>query len=160
EIKQCAADEATRLMEDCEKRQLTVKAFYRFMQECLGAETFFVEKTPTYALDLRMLRRAEEDFENVRYIHLIRHPTAMIASFEEARLQVFFPPFFTDQHPFSARQLAELVWVINHQNILEFLKDIPPERQHRVYFEQLVSNPARVMEEVSHFLGLEFHPHM
>ncbi len=159
EIKQCEADEATRIMEDCEKRGLTVKEFYRLAQEWLG-ENIFVEKTPTYALELSILRRAEEDFENVRYIHLIRHPNAMIASFEEARLHVFFPPFFTGEHPFSARQLAELVWLINHQNIIRFLKDIPAERQSRVSFEELVTKPEKVMEDVANFLGLEFHPHM
>jgi amino acid adenylation domain-containing protein len=159
EVRHCDADEAARVMEDCEKRGLTVKEFYRLMQEWLG-DSVFVEKTPTYALDLSMLRRAEEDFENVRYVHLIRHPNAMIASFEEARLHVFFPPFFTGEHPFSARQLAELVWVVNHQNILTFLRDIPAARQRRVYFEELVTRPEKVMEDVAGFLGLEFHPHM
>jgi amino acid adenylation domain-containing protein len=159
EIKKCDSDEATRVMEDCEKRGLTVKEFYRLMQDWLG-EQVFVEKTPTYALDIGMLRRAEEDFEAVKYIHLIRHPNAVIRSFEEARLQVFFPPFFTDEHPFSARHLAELVWYINHRNIREFLKDIPAERQHRVYFEELVSQPPKVMKEVAQFLNLDFDENM
>jgi amino acid adenylation domain-containing protein len=159
EIKRCDAEEAKAIMEDCEKRGLTVKEFYRLMQDWLG-DSIFVEKTPTYALDVAMLRRAEEDFENVRYIHLIRHPNAMIASFEEARLHVFFPPFFTGEHPFTARQLAELIWVVNHQNILQFLANIPAKRQCRVYFEDLVTKPEQVMADVARFLDLEFHPHM
>jgi thioesterase domain-containing protein len=159
EIKHCDSDKAKEIMEDCEKRGLSVKEFYRVMQDWLG-ESIFVEKTPTYALDLAMLRRAEEDFENVRYIHLIRHPNAMIASFEEARLHVFFPPFFTGEHPFNARQLGELIWIVNHQNILQFLKEIPADRQTRVYFEDLVKQPEKVMESVAQFLRLEFHSNM
>jgi amino acid adenylation domain-containing protein len=159
EIKKCDADDATCLMEDCEKRGLTVKAFYRLMQDWLGGQ-MLVEKTPTYALDLGMLRRIEEDFEAVRYIHLIRHPNAVIRSFIEARLQVFFPPFFTSAHPFSARQLAELVWYINHRNIVDFLEDIPAQRQRRVYFEDLVRHPQKVMREVAEFLDLEFDDQM
>ena len=33
-----------------------------------------VDKTPSYALDPAMLRRAEEAFEEPLYIHLVRHP--------------------------------------------------------------------------------------
>ena len=40
-----------------------------------------------------MLRRMEEDFEEAKYIHLVRHPYGMIPSFENAKLQVFYPPF-------------------------------------------------------------------
>jgi amino acid adenylation domain-containing protein len=159
EVRRCPAEEAARLIADCEARDLTVKEFYRLMQEGLGEATL-VEKTPTYALDLGMLRRAEEDFPGARYIHLVRHPAAMIASFEEAKLHVFFPPFLTGPHPFSPRQLAELVWVVSHQNILAFLGEVPAERQHKVYFEDLVRDPVRVMEGVAGFLGLPFDPLM
>jgi hypothetical protein len=84
-----------------------------------------VDKTPAYALDLEILKRAESDFEQTRYIHLLRHPYGMIHSFEEAKLDQVF---FRYAHDFSPRQLAELIWLISQQNILEFLKGIPPER--------------------------------
>src|SRR5205814_395381 len=68
--------------------------------------------------------------------------------------------FFTAEHPFTARQLAELVWLISQRNILTFLEGVPEHRKHRVYFEDLVSDPAQVMEGVARFLGLEFDPLM
>jgi thioesterase domain-containing protein len=158
-IRNCEADEAIRIMEGFEQRDMSVKEFYRLMQDWLGDVTL-VDKTPTYSLDLQTLKRAEEDFEDARYIHLIRHPSPSIASFEEAKLHVFFPPFFTGRHDFTTSQLAELVWDICHQNIGDFLCAIPTERKHPVRFEEPVRNPKRAMEEVAEFLGLPFHPNM
>ena len=36
-----------------------------------------VDKSPSYALDPAVLRKAEVDFEGARYIHLVRHPLPM-----------------------------------------------------------------------------------
>jgi hypothetical protein len=51
EIKQCDADAATRLMEQCEEDNLSTKEFYALMQSWLGARVL-VDKTPSYALDI------------------------------------------------------------------------------------------------------------
>src|SRR5690606_37684103 len=112
--------------------------FYRLMQTWIGGK-ILVDKTPSYALDLEILKRAETDFDNALYIHLLRHPYAMIRSFEEAKLDQVF---FRYKHPFSVRELAELIWLISHQNILEFLRSIPNERQYCVKFEDLVNQPG------------------
>ena len=45
----------------------------------------FVNKTPVYALDPATLPRTEEDFEEAKYLHLVRHPAAVVASFEKAK---------------------------------------------------------------------------
>ncbi len=159
EIKGCDADEARRIMQEFEDQNYSVKDFYRILQEWLG-ERLFVDKTPNYALSAEILQRAEEYFENALYIHLIRHPYGVIPSFEKARLHVFYPPFFTQEHPFTPRQLAELVWLISHRNILQFLKNIPPERQFRLYYEELVSQPEKTIQGVCDFLGIDLHPDM
>lgn len=156
EIKGCDAEEARAIMDAYEAQQLTTQQFYRLLQQWIG-EKILVDKTPPYALDEETLKRAELDFEQARYIHLIRHPYGMIRSFEEAKLDRIF---FWQQHAFSARELAELVWLICHQNILAFLQNVPAERQHRVYFEELVKQPRPVIEEMCRFLGLEFHQDM
>jgi amino acid adenylation domain-containing protein len=168
-IHDCNADEARRILAECLAAGLTTKQFYRRMQEWLaksryfgaksryfGNDTIFVDKTPNYALDLDVLRRAESDFQDARYIHLIRHPYAMIPSFEKAKLHVFYPPFFRGTPPFSPRELAELIWVISQRNILAFLAQVPPERQQRVYYEDLVRRPREVMEGICRFLGLSY----
>jgi thioesterase domain-containing protein len=119
-----------------------------------------VDKTPIYSLNLQTLERAEDDFEAARYIHLIRHPSPMIASFEEAKLHVFFPPFFTRPHNFTIWQLAELIWVVSHQNICQFLRTIPTKRKLVVRFEELVRHPKKTMKKVANFLELPLHPNM
>jgi hypothetical protein len=52
--------------------------------------------------------------------------------------------------------VAELVWLVSHQNILEMLSGVCAERQRRVVFEELVKEPERVMRELSGWLGLEY----
>jgi hypothetical protein len=131
QIKGCGADEAAELMQNCESEGLTTGEFYRQMQEWIDGK-WLVDKTPSYALDVETLRRAEETFDGARYIHLLRHPHAMIQSFEAAKLDQVF---FRYENPFTVRELAEIIWVMSHRNILEFLKDVPQERQHIVRYE-------------------------
>jgi amino acid adenylation domain-containing protein len=156
EIKGCDADAAKAIMEDCERRGMSVKEFYRLLQQWIG-DSRLVDKTPSYALDVQTLRRAEADFAAPLYIHLLRHPCAMIHSFEEAKLDQVF---FRQRHPFTTRELAELIWVVSQENILEFLKTIPAARQYKVRFEDLVSQPKPALEGVCKFLGLDFDPEM
>ncbi len=158
-IKDCPADEAWQIMEQYELQNLSVKDFYRIMQEWIGERTF-VDKTPNYALHPEILQRAEAHFDNALFIHLIRHPYGVIPSFQKAKLHVFYPPFFTGEHNFSSRQLAELVWLISHQNILSFLEHIPAERQHRLFYEDLVLKPEETVQGVCDFLQIDIHPDM
>lgn len=151
EIKGCAADEARAITEQGEAQQMPTKQFYALMQEWLG-ERLLVDKTPAYALDLEAIRRAEDYFDNPLYIHLIRHPNGMIRSFQDAKLD----QIFRYEHSYSVRELAELIWTVCHQNIAEFLHAVPQERQHRIYFEDLVSRPQEVMQGLCNFLGLDF----
>ncbi len=159
EIKKCSADEARQIMSEFEEKDYTVKDFYYELQQWLN-DQIFVDKTPNYALSVDILKRAEMYFEDALYIHLIRHPYGVIPSFEKARLHVFYPPFFTDEHPFTPRQLAELIWLISHQNILTFLKEIPKERQFRLYYEDLVTDPEKTVKKMCDFLGIDLHPDM
>jgi amino acid adenylation domain-containing protein len=156
EIKGCTAEPAQRIMEDCESQRLTTKAFYRWLQEWIG-DRLLVDKTPSYTLDMEILKRAEADFEEALYIHLLRHPYGVIRSFEEAKLDQVF---FRYEHSFSTRELAELIWVMSHQNILEFLQSVPDHRQLQVRFEELVNQPRPVLQKICEFLCLEFHPDM
>ncbi|HYP26768.1 MAG TPA: amino acid adenylation domain-containing protein [Blastocatellia bacterium] len=152
EIKGCDAEEAKGIMEECEGRKLTTRQFYGLIEEWLG-ERMLVDKTPSYAMDLEVLNRAETDFNGALFIHLLRSPQGMIRSYEEAKLDQIFPRF---KHPFSAREVAELVWVVSHQNILRFLSRVSEERQHRIRFEELVNEPEAVMRGICRFLGIEF----
>jgi amino acid adenylation domain-containing protein len=156
EVKGCDAEEAASIMRGLEERRLTTKEFYRLMQEWVG-DRRLVDKTPSYALHTSILKRAEVDFENPLYLHLLRHPRGMIRSFVEAKLDQLF---FRHEHSFGRRELAEMLWTISHQNILEFLQDVPAGRHHSLKFEDLVSRPRESLERVCEFLRVEFHPDM
>ncbi|MEH2159809.1 MAG: amino acid adenylation domain-containing protein [Nostoc sp.] len=155
QIRGCSPEEAIALMEELEAKNLTTKQFYQLIQQWLG-DQILVDKTPSYSIDLETLKRAEINFQNPLYIHLVRHPYATMRSYEEARVEQTFPY----QHPFNRRELAELVWLISHQNILEFLQQVPQERQYQVKFEDIVSQPQTTVESLCQFLEVEFHPDM
>ncbi len=156
EARGCGPEPAREMVAGLEEQGTTVRGFYRRLQEWIGDRTL-VDKTPTYAWSLETLRRAEASFEGARYVHLLRHPYATIASFEEARIeQVFFPR----AEGFTRRQLAEMSWLLAQRNILRFLAAIPAERRHIVRFEELVAEPGRVLRELCDFLGLDYHPDM
>ncbi|MEH2171889.1 amino acid adenylation domain-containing protein [Nostoc sp.] len=155
QIRGCSPEEAIALMEELEAKNITTKQFYQLIQQWLG-DKILVDKTPSYSIDLETLKRAEINFQNPLYIHLVRHPYATMRSYEEARVEQTFPY----QHPFNRRELAELVWLISHQNILEFLQQVPQERQYQVKFEDIVSQPQTSVEGLCQFLGVEFHPDM
>ncbi|HSF39112.1 MAG TPA: non-ribosomal peptide synthase/polyketide synthase [Thermoanaerobaculia bacterium] len=156
EIEGSSPDEARGIMESCEERDWTVRDFYRELQKRLG-HRLLVDKTPSYALDPNVLARAEADFDEPVYIHLVRHPYGMIRSFEEARLDQIF---FRTEHPFARRELAELIWTESEKNVLEFLAGIPAHRQVLVRFEDLVRDPRREMEKICAVLGIDLHPAM
>ena len=156
EVYACDAEEARRRMDEAEARGLTVQQLYGELQEAIGGR-LLVDKTPSYALDPATLARAEEDFRAPLYVHLLRHPYGMIRSFEKAKLeQVFFRP----SHPFSRRQLAELIWDLSQENILDLLSRVPAERQIQLRFEEMLKAPEREMRRVCEFLGVPFDPGM
>jgi len=154
EIKGCDADGAKHIMRQYEEQAYTTKDFYRVLQEWIG-DRILVDKSTSYALDLETLKKAECDFENALYIHLVGHPYSMVRCFE--CMQLDQAPFLGD-HPFSARQLGELVWTISHLNIVEFLKGVPENRQFRLTFEELTHKPQQTLEAMCRALGLEVHP--
>ena len=156
EARGCGAEEAGRWIEAGEQEGWSTQTFYRHLQREIG-DRLLVDKTPTYAWDLAALKRAEEEFTAPRYLHLIRHPSGVIRSFEEARLDQIF---FAAGYPFSRRQLAELAWTVGHQNILELRRTVPESRWHSVRFEELVRAPEEVLRGICAFLGLDFHPDM
>ncbi|MFQ6003398.1 MAG: sulfotransferase, partial [Candidatus Zixiibacteriota bacterium] len=156
EIKCCDADQAKQIMQHYEEEKYTTKEFYRVLQNWIG-DRILVDKSPSYALDLEILKKAERDFESAFYIHLVRHPYAMIRSFESMHMDQVL---FLGDHPFSTRELGELVWIISHQNILEFLKAIPQNRQFLMRFEDLTQRPQDTIKTMCKALNLEFHPEM
>jgi hypothetical protein len=153
EIKNCSVEEARQIFKEIEDRNISTKDFYRLLQEWIG-DRILVDKTPPYTLFPRVLKRAEQEFENPMYIHLVRHPYGMINSKAEAKLD--FVIGVLKELSMPPHQLSELEWLISQQNILEFLEGIPVNRKYQVRFEDLVNEPRAVMQGICLFLGLPF----
>jgi hypothetical protein len=153
ELKTCGVEQARAVMERCEAEDYSTKEFYRLLQEWVAGR-LLVDKSPSYALDPATLEKAEGNFDGALYIHLLRHPYAMVRSFEAYRVHQVL---YLKQHPFSPRQLGELIWSMSHRNILNFLRTVPADRQFRIGFEDLVREPKAVMEGLCDRFGLEFH---
>jgi amino acid adenylation domain-containing protein len=156
-IKDCEMKQAQAILQEFVQADWSVQKFYRRIQDWI-APRILVDKTPEYAMDIEILRRAELQFENPFYIHLARHPLGMIRSYEKGRFILESP--YRHRHNFSAREMAELTWTISQQNIMEFLSGVPASRQLRVKFEDLVACPPKVLKGICGALGLDFHPAM
>jgi acyl-CoA synthetase (AMP-forming)/AMP-acid ligase II/acyl carrier protein len=156
EIKNCDGEQAQEIMEELEEQNLSTKEFFALMQSWLPGK-IIADKTPPYAFNPQVLQRAEEEFENPLYIHLLRHPMATIRSIKEARLDLLVA---MEEEEFSLEQKGELMWAIAHQNILEFLKNVPSSRQHQVKYEELVQHPQTTVNQLCEFIGVDFHADM
>ncbi|MBE2222869.1 MAG: acyltransferase domain-containing protein, partial [Anaerolineae bacterium] len=125
---------------------------YGRLQE-LAAPRLLIDKSPTYALDIATLNRAEQVFENALYIHLVRHPYAVMESFVKARMDKLLGNQNEDPY-----QLGEQIWTTMNNNILDFQDMIPAERMHQLRYEDLVTQPESVLRDLCAFLGVEFTP--
>jgi iturin family lipopeptide synthetase A len=146
-------EEAQAMMAERENAGMSSRQFYREIQGWV-APRLLVDKTPEYAMDGEILRRAEAYFSGALYIHLARHPLGMIRSYEKGHFLLASP--YRGRHDFSDRQLAELTWLISQRNIFDFLRDVPPERQRVVRFEDVVAAPEPAMQALGEFLGVGY----
>ncbi len=154
-IHDCDFETARDIMADLEARGMTIQDFYLYLQERIG-DRLLVDKTTTNALHPLYLPRAEAYFENAFYIHLVRHPAAMIQSYLTSGMDQIFGHGYS----YPPRAKAELFWNIVNQNILEFLENVPEERRFFLQYEDLVTNPEYEMRRLCDALGIDFHPDM
>jgi amino acid adenylation domain-containing protein len=156
QARDCDFETALAVVDGWKKAGLDVKAVYAELQALIAPATL-VDKTSSYALDPNILARAETDFEDPVYIHLVRHPCGVIDSFLRTRIDQVF---FRFPHSFTTRELAELIWYRAHSNILAFLEDIPEHRKTFVRLEDFVTSPETEARRICSTLGIEFTPHM
>lgn len=119
----------------------------------LAAPRLLVDKSPTYAASIDTLRRAEAVFGKARYLFLVRHPYAAIESFTRTRMHKLIG--MDNDDPFA---VAEQVWARTNQNMLDFLRQVAPERQRIIRFEDLVRQPEATASGICAFLGIPADP--
>ena len=167
EVRQCDVDEARQIVAEFEDQGRTVKEFYHMVQEAAG-DRLLVDKTPSYAARTEFMQQSEAMFDKPLFVQLLRHPCGMIRSYVDYQMHEAFKIRFSAgmkastgmEIPFTPYQLAELTWVIGHQNIQEFFHEIPEDRKFQLRFEEVVKQPAQAMRGLCDFLGLEYHEEM
>ena len=158
-LKHCSTSEASaELARLCEGRTST-HSFVIEMQSWLG-NRLLVDKTPGYAMHPWLLQHLEMSFTDARYIHLVRHPTPSIRSYEEARLDLLIDAATRAQLSCTRREFAEAIWGASNDNIISFLSSIPKERRTRIKYEDLVTDPDKTLSSVCDMLGIERVPSM
>jgi hypothetical protein len=138
------------MLDDPHWQEMPVQEMYRLIQQH-AAPRLLVDKTPNYAKSLTTLRRAESWFDQPKYIHLVRHPYAVIESFVRHRFERFIGPEGVDPY-----ECAEQTWTERNRNILALSQNMASQRYYRIYYEELVRQPARVMQGVCEFLRISF----
>ncbi|MBD2257782.1 type I polyketide synthase [Pseudanabaena sp. FACHB-2040] len=152
ELMQLDADATQSLVSEWMEHNAPVQAIYDKLQQLAG-DRLLVDKSPTYSLSLATLQRSELLFENARFIHLVRHPYAVIDSFVKNRMHKIF-----NLEPENPYQLAEQVWDVSNRNIQTFLQQVDPQRQQVLRYEDLVTDPETAMRQLCAFLELPFDP--
>jgi LPS sulfotransferase NodH len=163
QLRNGSAEDSAEQIRQFEEEGRSTRDFYQWLQSLAG-QRLLVDKTPNYSVSLDTLRRADEEVEQPLFIHLSRHPYGMIRSFEEANMaQLWWPRLAgpdassaARECPYTGRQLGELLWLLIHRNIHEFLATIPSHRQHAIAFEQLVADPAESMKSLCRFLEIPY----
>lgn len=139
------------LLADWLVQNLPVQEVYARLQQ-LASPRLLVDKSPTYAGSMETLCRAEALFADAHYIYLTRHPYAVIDSFASNRMHKIIGAGEADPY-----LLAEQIWVQTNQNTLDFLRQVDPQRQHVVRYEELVRQPHQMGQRLCTFLGLPMH---
>ena len=156
ELQSCDADKARMLIQQYQDQGYTTQQMYHQLQAWLGKQ-MLVDKSPSYALDAVALNRAEQLFDGALYIHLLRHPYAMIRSFERMHMDQVM---HLKPHSYNSRQLGELIWTKSHETITSFLIQIPADRQFRLNYEDLVQEPGKMMRALCTQLGISYQPQL
>jgi len=107
----------------------------------------FLEKTPANAL---FFRQIVESFPDCRIIHVLRDPRDVVASLIAAS-----GSWGSRWAPRSARRAVRM-WRQYVRAVKEARSSLPPRQFLEVRYEDLLSDPAKVLRECASFLGLEW----
>ncbi|GAB4199316.1 MAG: hypothetical protein OHK0022_19440 [Roseiflexaceae bacterium] len=157
ELLNCTPDAARAYMDELVENDTPIYEVFKRLQD-LSAPRILVDKSPSYTMSLETLQRAEEYFDRPKYLHLVRHPYAVIESVVRIRLDKLFSPVLYGNDEADPFVVGEKVWLTSNRNLLNFLKGVDPARHFRVYYEDLVSQPEQTMRGVCDFLEIPYDP--
>ena len=114
-----------------------------------------VEKSPSYTMSIHRMRALHRTFPDARFVHLVRHPVAQCKSLmaiNDGAFSLKMEGFeLNEDHALLEPQIA---WHDININILDFLDEVPPERQIRLRGEDVMANPRQYLAQIARFAGL------
>jgi len=152
ELENTSVDTAKSIIQAAEEKATSTQKFYEYLQNKIPGQ-ILVDKSPSYALDPEILAKAANDFTNPVFIQLVRHPYAMVRSFEKMRMSQVM---YLKDHDFQPRQLGELIWTESHRIIKNFFTTIEDHQKFQMNYEDLVTDPQRVMKDFCKKTGISF----
>lgn len=139
-------DEAKAIEASLESR--TVPEVYAWIQERIGGR-MLVDKCPHLSIDHSALGRLDRWFPRARWLWIVRHPGSVTRSIENMPMaEVMLAGYSAD-----VRDL----WRATNRGLADFLAGIPAERQARLRYEDLVTDPRATLEATCQRLGIPFH---
>lgn len=148
-------DDARTRVGSWEQAETPVVEVYRWLQD-RAEHKRIVDKSPLYSLYRGSLLPVIDCCPGARFIHLVRHPHAVIESIVRMR----FHRLYGDDWPaYSASpwKYAENCWRQCNQNISALLRLVPADQQLTIRFEDLANDPRAVSSEICTLLGIELH---
>jgi len=149
ELNDINAQQANKLVSQWVSQKRSIAEIYAELIK--NADRLLVDKSPTYALDINVLKRAERMFNKPQYLFISRHPYSVIDSFVSNRMDKLMS--FDTNDPYK---LAEDIWYQTNNNIQELFKSIDSDRVHSISYEQLVTEPHETITGVCKFLNIDF----
>jgi acyl-CoA synthetase (AMP-forming)/AMP-acid ligase II/acyl carrier protein len=140
-------------LDDAAGRSMPVGHVFDFIQGGVGQRRI-IDKSPTYALDLNLLKSIPDRFEAPKFVVLYRNPHDMKRSYVASRMD----QVWMYGGPSDAGDLAEMIWNESYSNIEAFETFVDRRQVHHIHFEQLVQDPQDVMKRLSGFLGVQYDP--
>lgn len=148
-------DQAFALLSKLTDKDLPVCRVYELIHSS-SSKPVLVDKTPFIIRSKATLDQAEQMFNEPKYIHLVRHPGAVIESLERMRNVINLNQGEDGKDRLSRLKNSEDNWRAQNRNVQEFLSGLSGERRTKVLYEDLVSDPPSVMLEVAKFIGVDY----
>jgi pimeloyl-ACP methyl ester carboxylesterase len=151
-LRGCSAEQAKAEVDAMIEQRRPIQEVYRLLSIAAQGRQV-IDKSPSYAANIETLRRAERLCNKPRYIHLVRHPYAMIESFTRLRMDRLIGVQGAD--PFD---MAETIWCDMTNNIFELTRSLSEDRDLLVTYEDLVREPQVQIRRITRFLGVDYDP--
>jgi hypothetical protein len=123
----------------------TTADVYRHLGE---SGRMIVDKCPHLAASPAALARLARTWPEARWIWIVRHPGSVLRSVENMPMAEVLLEGYAEPRD---------IWRAGNEALRSFLETIPADRQCRIHYEDLVTDPRPVMERACAALGVPFH---